>query len=72
MSDDMSPSPPAPPAPIKRLLKVGDPGQPTIEEWKAEIANDLRVAMGKMDLLPMQEQKLVARIKRAIEVHLAS
>jgi hypothetical protein len=66
--DDLAPLPE--PSVKKVPAKVGDPGEPTVAEWHAEIENDLKSALAKMALLPANFKHQVARVKRAIEVHL--
>jgi hypothetical protein len=52
--------------------KIGDPGQPTVQEWHAEIKRDLKLALGKMQQMPPSGKKIVNRVMRAIQVHLVT
>jgi hypothetical protein len=72
MSETAIVAPRAPTVKAPAPAKVGDEGQPTVKQWHAEINNDLKVALGKMGQMPPSGKKALARVMRAIQVHLTT
>jgi hypothetical protein len=54
-------------------LRIGLPGQPSVQEWTNECVADLKVAQGKLKKLPTSALRGAGdRLLRAIEVYLES